>query len=130
MRTSAAPWPLLLLLALAVVAGCGGSSAPVSDRPPAAPEPIGPRGEVSLPFAFAWKSVPGDSWIYRVTVIDAAERVLYERDIRTTTCNPSRELKGMLADADHATFSWTVSVLSPDGTKVVARSAPLAFSIK
>ena len=32
--------------------------------------------------------------------------------------------------ADRATFTWTVGVLSPDGAEVVARSAPIAFSLK
>ena len=32
--------------------------------------------------------------------------------------------------ADHATFTWTVAVLSPDGSQALARSAPVAFSLK
>jgi hypothetical protein len=102
-------------------------SSPPAQPPVAAPEPIGPRGPTELPFVFSWKAVPGQP-IYRVRVTDAAERVLYEQEVRNTQCRPSNELKSMMGD--RATFTWTVGVLSPDGAGVVARSAPIAFSLK
>ena len=116
----------LLFLLVAGLAGCT-EPAPPSAQPVAAPEPIGPRGPTELPFVFSWKAVPGQP-IYRLRVTDAAERVLYEQDVRNTQCRPSNELTSMMAD--HATFSWTVGVLSPDGAEVVARSAAVAFSLK
>jgi hypothetical protein len=76
---------------------------------------------------FSWKGVPGDP-IYRVSVTDAAERALYEDDTRATELTPAPELTDMLAE--RATFTWTVGVLSPDGTRVVVRSAPVQFSLK
>ena len=116
----------LLCLLVAGLAGCTEPATPAA-RPVAAPEPIGPRGQIELPFVFAWKAVPGQP-IYRLRVTDSAERVLYEQDVRKTECRPSTELKSMMTD--RATFTWTVGVLSPDGAEVVASSAPVAFSLK
>ena len=126
------PWSaaarLLLVSSLLVLAACGGSAPATNERPPAPPEPIGPRGAISAPFSFTWKKVPGGAWIYRVTVTDAAERLLFEQDVREPVCSPGRELKSMMAD--HATVNWTVAVMSSDGVRVLARSSPVAFSLK
>jgi hypothetical protein len=118
---------LMLLFALSGITACADSAPPAAARPPAAPEPVSPSGFTAIPFSFTWKSVPGHP-IYRVRVTDAAERVLYERDVRVTQCWPSSDLTSMMAD--HATFAWTVAVLSPDGAQVVARSAAVEFSLK
>jgi hypothetical protein len=119
---------LLIALLVGLLSACADTTPPAAEKPPAAPEPIGPRGAVSIPFTFAWKPVPGGSWIYRVSVTDAAERVLFEQDVREPKCWPGKELKSMMAD--HATFSWTVAVMSSDGARVLARSEPVAFSLK
>lgn len=116
-----------LALSILLVGGCAGSPS-TTDTPIAAPEPLGPRGATEIPFVFAWKPSPGETPVYRVRVTDAAERVLYEQDVRKATCPPSTELKKMMAD--HSTFMWTVSVLSADGTREVAKSAPVPFSLK
>ena len=118
---------LLLLLLAPGFSACKATDRRPVERPPAAPEPIGPRGPTELPFVFSWKAVPGQP-VYRLRVTDAAERVLYEQDIRNTQCRPSNELTSMMGD--RTTFAWTVGVLSPDGAEVVARSAPLAFTLK
>jgi hypothetical protein len=118
----------LVILYLAGAGGCTGSTPPAA-QPTAAPEPLAPRGPVTSPFSFTWKPVPGlSSPVYRVRVTDAAERVLYEQDVRVTECRPSAELKAMMAD--HATFSWSVGVMSADNSAVVSRSAPVEFSLK
>jgi hypothetical protein len=97
--------------------------------PPSAPEAVAPRGAVSLPFAFSWKPVPGGAWIYRVTVTDLAERVLFQREVRNATaCQPTAELTLMLTE-QHATFAWSVAIVTPDG-RSLARSAPVTFSLK
>jgi hypothetical protein len=118
---------LLLVVLLVGLAACT-DTAPPADRPPAAPEPVSPRGPVSLPFSFTWKAAPGPaSPVYRVRVTDAAERVLFEQDVRQTECQPSAELAAMMAD--HAAYSWSVAVLSA-GSTVVSRSAAVEFSLK
>jgi hypothetical protein len=119
-----------VLLVVAGLVACG-TPAPRNEPAPAvrAPEPVSPRGAVTFPFVFSWKPVAGQAAaIYRVSVSDTAERVLFEQDVRGTECSPSGELKEMMAD--RATFTWTVGVLSADGASVVSRSAPLSFSVK
>ncbi len=116
-----------LLVVLAALWACADST-PRALPPALAPAPVSPRGPTEVPFVFSWKAVPGQSPIYRVRVTDAAERVLYEQDVRGTQCRPSSELKNMMAD--HATFRWTVAVLSEDGAKEAARSTPVEFSLK
>jgi hypothetical protein len=132
LRRPAFPAPLALCLILGlVVAACAADNAsPLpSGPPPSAPEPIAPRGAVPLPFAFSWKAVPGGAWLYRVTVTDAAERVLFQREVRyATSCAPSAELRAMLAE-QHDTFTWSVAIVTPDG-RVLVRSAPVPFSLK
>jgi hypothetical protein len=119
---------LLLAFLFAGICACA-DSAPRPPAAAAAPEPIGPRGATEAPFAFSWKPVAGQPPpIYRVRVTDAAERVLFEQDLRGTDCAPSGDLLAMIAD--HATFTWTVGVVSADGTTVAARSAPVPFSVK
>jgi hypothetical protein len=123
-------WLLVPLLALAAFVACGDETGgPVQeDRPAAAPEPLTPRGAVSLPTAFTWKPVPGDR-IYRVIVTDAAERLMYQQDIRNGTRLPlPKELKAMMAE-QHATFSWSVAIITPDG-RHLAQSPPVQFSLK
>jgi hypothetical protein len=118
---------LVMLLLSAGFSACNDSDRPPVGPPPAAPEPVSPRGPTTFPFVFTWKAVAGQP-IYRVRVTDSAERLLYEHEVRTTRCAPSAELKAMMGD--HATFTWTVGVLSADGTQVAAQSAPTAFSLK
>jgi len=118
---------LLQVLALAVFAACGGetSAPPPDERPPAAPEPLAPRGATALPAAFTWKAVPGDR-IYRVIVTDAAERELHHQDIRNVTTIPiPEELTTMMAER-RATFSWSVAIVTPDGRRL-AESPPVQF---
>jgi hypothetical protein len=120
---------LLLMLLVAGVTACSSSMPPPAGLPPAAPEPIGPRGPVALPFSFTWEPVSGrSSPVYRVRVTDTAERVLFEQDVRKTECQPSAELTAMLAD--HGAFFWSVGVLSADSSTVVSRSAAVEFSMK
>lgn len=126
-KVRTAAWFLLLLSLAALLPACGGDAPRAAEPPAVAPEPITPRGPTEMPFVFSWKPVPGDP-IYRVRVTDAAERVLYEQDVRATQCRPTTELKNMMTD--HASFTWTVAILSADGTKDVARSAPVQFKLK
>jgi hypothetical protein len=121
---------LLLLPALAAVAACSDDAGlqPPNVNPPAAPEPLTPRGAVTLPASFTWKAVPGD-WIYRVTVTDEAERLLIQQDVRNGTSLPLQaELKAMLTER-HATFKWSIAIVMPDGRQL-AQSAPVAFFLK
>ncbi len=106
------------------------TSSPLPDgQPPSAPEPVEPRGAVSMPFSFSWKAVPGGAWLYRVTVTDLAERVLFQREVRNATaCRPTAELMAMLAE-QHATFTWLVAIVTPDG-RSLARSVPVTFFLK
>jgi hypothetical protein len=81
-----------------------------------------------MPTAFTWKLVPGDR-IYRVIVTDAAERPLYHHDVRNVSSTPvPAELKAMMAER-HATFLWSVAIVTPDG-RHLARSPAVQFSLK
>ena len=124
----------LLLIATALllvaVAACGeGAGGPdATAQPPSAPEPIGPRGAVSLPVSFTWKQVSGD-WIYRLTVTDEAERLMHQQDIRNGSSLPmTRELAAMMNE-QHATFLWSVGIVTPDG-RHLADSPRVPFSLK
>ena len=115
---------------LAAVAACGDGAAETaqSAQPPSAPEPIAPRGAVSLPVSFTWKQVPGD-WIYRLTVTDEAERPMHQQDIRNGSALPmTRELAAMMTE-QHATFVWSVAIVTPDG-RHLAESPRIPFSLK
>jgi hypothetical protein len=117
-------------LLLGAVAACGdGPGGPeAAAQPPSAPEPIGPRGAVSLPVSFTWKQVPGD-WIYRLTVTDEAERLMYQQDIRNGSSLPmTREIAAMMNE-QHATFLWSVAIVTPDG-RHLADSPHVPFSLK
>jgi hypothetical protein len=120
---------LIPLVALAFFAGCGGDAGtPPDEKPPAAPEPLAPRGAVPLPEAFTWKMAPGDR-IYRLTVTDAAERPLYQQDVRNGASLPlAKELAAMMAEP-HATFSWSVAIVTPDG-RTLAQSPTVQFWLK
>lgn len=117
----------LLLLLCAGFASCDGPAPPASRMPPAAPEPVAPRGAASLPFTFTWKRVPGGDWIYRVTVVDGAERVLFENDVKATSCPPSQELTDMMSGRGE--YSWRVSIIGADGRPRVT-SAPVRFRLQ
>ena len=121
---------LLPLLILAAVTACGDDSGapPPTGQPPSAPEPIAPRGAVSPPVSFTWKQVPGD-WIYRLIVTDAAERPMYQQDIRNGSSLPMPwELRAMMSE-HHATFIWSVVIVTPDG-RHLAESLRVPFSLK
>jgi hypothetical protein len=121
---------LVQVLALATFAACGDETTtpPPDERPPAAPEPLTPRGATALPAAFTWKAVPGDR-IYRVIVTDTAERELFYHDLRNWTSLPlPEELTTMMAER-HAPFSWSVAVVTPDGRRL-AQSPPVQFWLK
>jgi hypothetical protein len=120
----------LPLLMLAAVTACGGGAAEPAQRaqPPSAPEPIAPRGAVTLPASFTWKQVPGD-WIYRLIVTDAAERPMHQQDIRNGSSLPmTPELAAMMTE-QHATFVWSVVIVTPDG-RHLAESPRVPFSLK
>ena len=121
--------PFLLVPALVLalgVAACHDAPAG-SDKPAFAPEALAPIGPTNWPITFTWKSVPG-TWIYRVTVIDPAERVLYERETRDGDhLQPRDELHGSLTG--NATFTWHVAIIGDDG-KALVRSKDLSFTLK
>lgn len=73
--------------------------------------------------------MPGDDWVYQVTVTDVAQRTVFQREVRgTTECAPGDELLAMLTER-HATFHWSVAIVSPDG-RALASSPPVAFSVR
>jgi hypothetical protein len=119
-----------LLAAVVAATACSDDAGlqPQNASPPATPEPLTPRGVVTLPVSFTWKAVPGD-WVYRVIVTDEAERFLFQQDARNDTALPlPAELRAMMAER-HATFNWSIAIVTPDG-RHLARSAPVAFSLK
>ena len=117
----------ILAIALLSLAACQNASPPKQAAPaPAAPEPVAPRGSTRWPFAFTWKPSPGADWIYRVQVIDSAERVILELETRDATIAAPPSLREMLGGP--ALFSWCVVVQGRDGT-ALARSAPVPFRL-
>ena len=129
-RTASLLVRVLAVAFVAAFAACGDQTAapPPDDPPPAAPEALTPRGATALPASFTWKAVPGDR-IYRVIVTDSAERELYHHDLRNGTSIPlTEEMTTMMAER-HATFSWSVAVVTPDG-RVLAQSPPVQFWLK
>jgi hypothetical protein len=120
---------VLMLLAAAGVTACQSPQPPASTQLiPVAPDILSPRGAVPWPIVFAWKPVPGGDWVYRVTVSDQAERVLYEQDTRgRSTVGAPAGMRSLLSD--DASFVWYVAIIGPDGTEL-ARSATVPFSLK
>jgi hypothetical protein len=118
---------LLIVLVTAGSAACGNSSSNLLEKPAYAPAPITPIGQVEWPIAFTWTPVPGN-WSYRLTVVDQAERVLYENEIRgLTRIQPAEDLRGSLTVG--ATFTWHVALLGPDG-KEALRSKDVTFTMR
>jgi hypothetical protein len=120
----------LLLAATAVATACSDDAGLQQQnlKPPATPEPLTPRGPVSLPITFTWKTVPGD-WVYRVIVTDEAERVLLEQDSRNRSSYPlSGELHAMMVER-RGTFHWSIAIVAPDG-HLLAQSVRVPFSLK
>ena len=117
------------LLALVLALGSCQDAPPPAARiaPPAPPELIAPKGRTPWPFTFTWKPVAGADWIYRVQVIDNAERILMDAETRSASLPAPPILKGMLGG--HVAFDWVVVVQGPDG-KEAARSAPARFRLE
>jgi len=118
---------LAIVLLAVSLAACGGSSSNALEKPPYAPEPISPIGQVEWPVAFTWTPVPGN-WIYHVKVMDQAERVLYENEIRgESRIQPTDDLRSSLTDG--ATFTWHIALLGPDGKEAI-RSKDVTFTMR
>jgi hypothetical protein len=124
-----------LALALAVLlAGCndGGPQTvekkAVAAAPPALPVPTAPVGDAAKPIVFAWDDRgAGDDVVYRVTVFDAAERLLAERDTRSRRYSAPADVEPLFRPGD--AFFWRVAVLDATGHPV--RQSPLTrFTIK
>jgi hypothetical protein len=120
----------LPVLMLAAVTACGGGTGEPARRaqPPPAPDPIAPRGAVPQPVSFTWKQVPGD-WIYRLIVTDEAERPMHQRDVRNGSTLPMPEELAAMMTEQHATFVWSVAIVTPDGRQLV-ESPRVRFSLK
>jgi hypothetical protein len=84
---------------------------------------------VRKPIVFVWQDDPAApiDTIYHVTVLDAAERLVAERDTRARRYAASSDMEAVFQPG--ATFSWQVGTLGPDG-KTVRQSAPATFTIK
>lgn len=126
-RTTRALTLAAVMITMAVAACSGGSSNNLLEKPPYAPAPITPIGSVEWPIAFTWTPVPGD-WIYRVTVVDSAERVLYENEIRAgARIVPTDEIRSTLSGP--ASFTWHVALFNRDNKEVI-RSKDSTFTIR
>ncbi len=128
LRESMLPRSLLIVIALVTLAGCSSPSArnPQSaERPPAvtALTPLAPKGAVRWPFEFSWSGTGGPDCIYRVKVVDAADRHLIEFQTRETHVAAPDELRPMLGGSQP--FYWHVSV---DGSH--ASTPPTEFRLK
>ncbi len=113
----------ILLAVCAFVVGC---QRPAPDRQATNSQPkidaIAPKGEVTFPFVFEWKSTgSGPDTIYRVTVYDAAERELFAREMRVPRYQTPADLGPVFSSSRH--FLWRVAVMDPTG--VVVTQTPL-----
>ncbi len=101
---------------------------PVMAGPPAAPAALSPHGPTAWPLVFTWTPVPGGDWVYRVTVLDAAERVLHEHDTRGQhSLRASADMRSALSGDGR--FFWRVAIIGPDGREL-ARSATVGFTLQ
>lgn len=120
--------PRFWLAALLVVVGCAACAR--ESRPPQpayAPIPLSPKGETDWPITFSWTRVPGSEWVYRVTVMDAAERSLMEQETRATTLEAPSDLRPMLVSG--GPFTWKVTIVDGDG-KPLTQAAPTPLGLK
>lgn len=129
-RTVALALALSLVL-LPLAGGCTASqpgSAPQRAAAGAMSSPLAlsPHGAVAWPFAFEWQAAPG-AGVYRVSVLDEAERLLLERETRDTRLAAPPELRSMLR-ADQP-FYWRVGILDVNGN-LTRQSALTEFRLK
>jgi hypothetical protein len=121
--------PRLLVAALAVallLPSCGGTT----HRSAAAPisiEAASPRGAVDWPFVFTWKGNVPVGAVCRVSIFDAAERQLLQRDTRDGKLAAPDDLRLLLPSARR--FLWRVSVLDEGGNEV-AQSPLVEFEVR
>lgn len=79
------------------------------------------------PVLFEWKAAAGTRAVYRVTVYDAAERRLFERQTRFARLEAPRELQALLPSTRR--FQWRVAEVDADGKPIV--ETPLVeFTVK
>ena len=120
----------IVALFCAALSGCGPRA---REKPPSGAtrttiEAIAPKGDVTWPIAFEWKaSGGGPHALYRVTVYDAVERQLFERDTRETRWDASGELPALRSSGRR--FQWRVAVLDETGS-VVAQTGLAEFTTK
>ncbi len=129
------PVPATLTAALAVavlsltLCGCQ-PTASRTDAPPTANitiEAMGPKGAVTWPFVFEWKSAAGAGAVYRVTVCDLAERPLVEQETRLMKLEAPPGMQALLASTHR--FLWRVAIVDGDGHPTV--QTPLVeFAVK
>jgi hypothetical protein len=66
---------------------------------------------VSYPFTFRWEGNSGNNVVH-VSVVDAAERAIFEFDARGDSAPAPHDLQSLRPGE---TFSWRVATAGPDG---------------
>ncbi len=125
---------LVLVIALAGVAsGCrrpAGEGTPTNTRASAKPsvEAVSPKGDVSAPVAFEWKTTGVSQAVYRLNVYDTSERQLLEQDVRSTRFEPPPDVQQQLV-ASTRRFLWKVAVVDGNGD-AIAETPLTPFTVK
>ncbi len=126
--------PPRALLALAAFLALGGCFSPPSHQTqrtqadgarPVSLVPLAPKGLVRWPFEFSWSASAAPGSIYRVTVVDAADRHLIDLETRDTHVAAPSELRPMLGGSQP--FYWRVRV---EGTAAGLSTPPTEFRLQ
>ncbi len=116
----------LLALAACVLPGCRAQSAGQAAPAKISIAAVAPKGQSAAPFVFAWTSNAPAGTVYRMTVFDAAERQLLERETREMRVDVTRDLELLAASTPR--FLWKVSVLGENG-EAVAQTPLVEFAV-
>lgn len=111
-RSAILPSVLLVATIASALTACraSGGNAAVPETSIAA---VAPKGPSTTPFVFQWTATARPGTVYRLTVYDAAERQLLERETRDTRLDVTPDLQGLAASTPR--FLWRVAVLGENG---------------
>jgi hypothetical protein len=112
---------------LSLAACSGGASRPPRDAGPVTIEAVSPRGAVTWPVVFQWKTTAPATAVCRVTVFDVAERQLLQFETKGSRLDAPEDLRKVLPVTKR--FLWRVSVENENGADAVLSSL-VEFEVK
>jgi hypothetical protein len=91
-------------------------------------EPLQPKGDTLWPFTFTWKTTAPAGSVFRVVVLDMAERPLLERETREgALAAPASDFQELLRQTRR--FQWRVTLLDANGEQWV-QTPLIEFTIR